>query len=685
MGVKIDMNAIRSTGVKSLVIGLSGLVFSLSLGSLAFYVVRQNTQLDQSLFTGIRLLITFNSLTFFMVTSGYNQDLKFCNTELGHLACSSSLAVDLPGLVGATVCLTWFGTNDTSSDEYMAPRLVTILSVSLYYAVLFCILRPMVMNVVSRTPKGATTMKQTHLMLILVILMLAWYWGEALGQRFATFLFGLSLPDGPPLGSALAQKVELFTSGILLPIFCTMVGWRTNLSSWKGNPQIWGVELIFVIAHLGKLLGTVVSSTLVGVSFEDAIPLGFMMSFKGIMEVATLAAWNEQALLDDRLFSLSMLNIVLFTGVAFPLAQHLYDPSKRYKVMRRRNILGIDNLQVLICIHSEEYVPGLLNLIQLMNNMSGNISLFTIQLIHLSGSSMPILEPLYKYKKSACNFVHFEHAVNAFNQLEDQGRGRVSVQHFVSVTPYKSMHNHICTLAHDKGDIIITPFNKIWDIYGNVETCSPQIREVNKRMIPKAPCTVAILIDKKSQVAGSYHIVMLFIGGSDDQEALALSCRMAEHPSVRLSVIWLKSSVDMPLLNGSQQDIRLMEDLQMKTTPDDNITIREEYVADGIGTTKVVLSMQHADLFVVGKYHEPQCPAIQGLAAWNDNPEIGALGDVLATSDFLFSILVVQREPLTHSELHSSAYIGVDDFSSLSSFNETPKSNQSHLEFSRLV
>ncbi|KAL9232547.1 hypothetical protein vseg_007648 [Gypsophila vaccaria] len=671
MGVKIDMSGIRSMGAKSVVVGLSGLVFSLSFGAFTFYEVRQHTQLDQNLFTGIRVLITFNSLNFFMVTSGYINELKLSNSELGRLACSSSLVVDLLGLLAAIISLTWFGNIDTSD---MASSLISFFSISFYYTVLFCIFRPLVMYIISKTPKGATTMEQTHLIIVLVILMLAWFWGEALGQRFATFLFGLSLPDGPPLGSTLVHKLELFTSGVLLPVFCTMAGWRINFSSWKGNSQVWSVELVFVIGHLAKLLGIILSSVVVGMSFQDALSLSLVMSFKGILEVATFYVWSDRGLLDDRLFSLSMMNIVLFTGVAFPLVQYLFDPSKHYnssmKQKKMARIGGNDNLRILVCIHNEESVSGIIDLLKLVNNMSDTITLFTLQLIHLTGSSSSILEPLYKYKMLGS---HQEHVVKVFDQLEVESQGLIKAQHLVSVTPYKSMHDDICTVAHEKKtNIIIAPFYKRWGTNGHVETCYPKIREVNERVILKAPCSVAILVDKKCCKSISdgctYQITMLFIGGFDDQEALALARRMSEHKSVRLTVIWLRSKDVQPLLD----DVRVMSDFHIKAKKNDRISFREHYITDGIGTMNVVVSMQYTHLFIVGKYHEQECPAIRGMTAWNESHEIGVLGDMLATSDFHFSILVVQHPPSLGWNINSSTHTRVDDFLS---FNDSPKNS----------
>ncbi|CAO2824819.1 unnamed protein product [Amaranthus hypochondriacus] len=691
-GVMIDMSAIRKSGPKSILIAFSGVFFSLMLGALAFFFLRTRFELDQSLFSGIRIMIVFNSLTFFMVTSSYLHDLKIINSEMGRLASSSSLVIDIFGLLTTTFGLIWLS---PTTNPNLPPKWMTSISISLYYLVLFCGFRPLILSIVRRTPEGMP-MKQTHFLVILAIVMVSWHWGERVGQRFSAFLFGLSLPHGPPLGSALVQKLELFTSGVLLPLFCSMNGLRIRTKYLAKSPySMLGVEIILVLGQIGKFLGTVGSSVAVGVSLEDAVPLGFMMTFKGIMEIATFAVWKDQKLLDDRLYSLAMLNIVFFTGIAFPLTQWLYDPSSKYNTVRKRKVMGLGDhadLQVLVCIHNEDNMPAMFDILEVskFNKSGGSISVFALQLIQLKGSAIPILAPLHEYKKKADNFGLFDHVVNALEQFEQDCLGYARVQQFVSVTPSKSMHNDICTLAHDKRtSLIIVPFHKKWGIDGNVESSDQQLRSINRRILRESPCSVAILISKvpSEQGAGmkgldrfsinshqTYQIVTLFVGGTDDHEALALTRRMAEHPNVRLTVIWLKDPRPYET-REVQEDMRVMREFHMKSKGHERICVREKIVEDGIGTTKAVLSLENTtDLFVVGRYHEEDCAAIQGLGVWSDSPEIGSLADTLVSSNSRVSILVVQQQPRVDWKLNGSKNSRDYDFAVSI---DSPKSNTS--------
>ena len=67
---------------------------------------------------------------------------------------------------------------------------------------------------------------------------------------------------------------------------------------------------------------------------------------------------------------------------------------------------------------------------------------------------------------------------------------------------------------------------------------------------------------------------------------------------------------------------------------------------DGEGTTQVIRSIEgQYKLVVVGRHYIKDSPCTLGLTEWCELPELGPLGNLLATSDFTFSVLVVQQQP----------------------------------------
>ncbi|KAL5999079.1 Cation/H(+) antiporter 18 [Asimina triloba] len=77
---------------------------------------------------------------------------------------------------------------------------------------------------------------------------------------------------------------------------------------------------------------------------------------------------------------------------------------------------------------------------------------------------------------------------------------------------------------------------------GNLQTTRADFRQINRKVIEHAPCSVGILVDRG--FGGAIHIwasniafsvVVLFFGGTDDHESLAYGMPMAEQKfSLRL-------------------------------------------------------------------------------------------------------------------------------------------------------
>ena len=72
-----------------------------------------------------------------------------------------------------------------------------------------------------------------------------------------------------------------------------------------------------------------------------------------------------------------------------------------------------------------------------------------------------------------------------------------------------------------------------------VETLGHGWREVSRRVMNKAPCTVAVIVDRGfgENEEGGDRVCVVFFGGPDDREALELGARMADHPAVKVTVI----------------------------------------------------------------------------------------------------------------------------------------------------
>lgn len=355
--------------------------------------------------------------------------------------------------------------------------------------------------------------------------------------------------------------------------------------------------------------------------------------------------------------------MVAVTGFATLVVYFIYDPSRRYKSYLRKSIRGSQqepDLKILACIHNEENVYPIINLLQASNPTKATpLSVFVLHLMELSGRAASTLQKAGRTNKSS------HHINNVFGQFQMHNKGCVMLQCFTSITPYASMHDDICFMSMDsKSNIVIMPFHKQWSIDGNFEYSNASIRTVNQKVLDKAPCSVGIFIDR-SQTSGRLlvmyeksccKIAMVFLGGGDDPEAMAYSLRIAQHPNVKLTMFWVRVK-----MQGNQYwkmknpYIDLVEHIRYNSNLEGKVTFKEEVVEDGAGTTQFIRNIDgHFSLVIVGKHHVADSPCTLGLTEWCELPELGPLGNLLATSDFNFSVLVVQQQPPCNYEFRYS-------------------------------
>lgn len=264
-----------------------------------------------------------------------------------------------------------------------------------------------------------------------------------------------------------------------------------------------------------------------------------------------------------------------------------------------------------------------------------------------------------------------DHIVSAFENYE-QHSGAVSVQPLTAISPYSTMHEDICNLAEDKRvALIIVPFHKQQTIDGGMEATNPAFRTVNQNVLANAPCSVGILVDRglgaTARAASSHvthNVVVLFFGGPDDREALAYASRMSENPTVNLTVIrflpgeeakgWQQENESkdngMNVVTDNdrerQIDDDVITDFRMKTANDESVVYMEKTTNDGEETVSTIRSLDNIhDLYIVGRGQGTVSPLTAGLTDWSECPELGPIGDLLASSDFAVtvSVLVVQQ------------------------------------------
>ncbi|KAK7412257.1 hypothetical protein VNO78_03708 [Psophocarpus tetragonolobus] len=675
VGLQMDISIIKRTGKKTVSIALVGMILPFLVGVCFSFLILDKHQnashCSYILYVGIVLCVTA-----FPVLARLLAELKLINTDLGKLALSTSLVNDICAWILLALAI---ALSDQNTSNWAS--LWVVLSNIIFVSFCFVIVRPTMWWLIERTPEGKP-FSEFQLCIVLTGVMISAFITDVIGTHsvFGAFLYGLVIPNGP-LGAAIIEKLEDFVSGLLLPLFYAVSGLRTDIRLISGASSWTIVLAVIPLAFLGKIIGTLLISLMFQIPNRDGVVLGLLMNSKGLIEIIVLNIGREQKILGDKIFSIMVIVTLIMTAIISPIVTLIYKPRKRLVPYKRRTMQNsrLDTeLRVLVCIHTPRNVPTLVNLLEATYpNKRSPICAYVLHLVELTGraSAMLVVHANRQSGGPALNKTQAQtdHIITAFQNFEENV-DHAQVQPLTTISPYSTMHEDICNLAVDKrASIIIIPFHKQQTVDGEMEDTIPAFRMVNHNLLQNAPCSVGILVDRglngSNRLIGnltSHQVAVLYFGGPDDREAIAYGWRMSRHPRVSLTVLhfspskeatqtpdtsqlWAKIDRSFTTVkNGSDNNLdeEYISEFKRVIRNDDSVVYIDKVVNNGEETVAAIRSINNVnDLFIVGRGQGTMSPLTDGLTDWSECPELGAIGDLLASSDFetTASVLVMHQ------------------------------------------
>nr|CAD1827202.1 unnamed protein product [Ananas comosus var. bracteatus] len=356
------------------------------------------------------------------------------------------------------------------------------------------------------------------------------------------------------------------------------------------------------------------------------------------------------------------------TALCVPLVAHFYKPLSSGRPVGRRTVQHLKphvELRMLACFSDERSVPPLLHLLECSSPPdypSAALCVYALHLVELQGRAVSSLVA-HRNKKGFINPAQMDRVHNNFITFEQVKKGATAVQPFTSIAPYKTMHQDVCSLALEKSVALVV-------VPSPARTPPPTVT-------PTAPCAASsrsVLGGRpdppqchENRDAGpgqwQHHVCVLFWGGPDDREALSVAARMARHPAVRLTVMRFvlaaaasagagRNSGGSPRTTVDKDrvwDEEVLGELRVENGDNERLAISEVAVRDVEQTVAVIRTVggdDGYDLVVTGRRQGSATSLLdEGLSEWSESPELGVVGDMLASSDFQcpFSVLVVQQ------------------------------------------
>ncbi|XP_058787629.1 cation/H(+) antiporter 15-like [Vicia villosa] len=653
--VKMDTGTVLKTEKQAITIGISVFAFAFAFPLGLSFALTSFISMDKTLASALPLIAISQSFTVFISISVLLTELKILNTNVGRLALSSAMFTDVVSLPMITLIFAVLQVKH--SNKSMLTLLWILLSIAVLLVVIFYVIRPTIIWYAGRL--NGKPVDEFFFVCIILCVLFTSFCSEFIGQHYSMgpIFLGLAVPEGPPVGSTLISKMETVSGAFLYPLYLAVNGLQTDI--FKINLQAtWIVTAVVLVGFVAKIIAVILPGYYYNVPMKDCLVIGLVLNGRGIAELCMYNLMKNSKLLTGQLFSLLVLTLIVINGIIAPLVKFTYNSSSEYHSGKRISIQHTkrdSELRIMVCFNKNENIPTMLNIIEAScASRESNIEVIALLLVELLGRSRPLLvahQPHDTLPVTNCDLTQLDNALKQYAQLNE---GCARVQSFTSISDFDTIHEDVCRISFDRrANILIMPFHKRWEIDGTVEVKNRGIQTINTNVLERAPCSVGILIDRAilsgcpSLLIGksTYYVAVLFIGGADDAEALAYASRMARHECVNVTVIRF-------LVFGEENskdrkyETDLVDEYRYHNNGNTRFEISEEVVRDGMEFFSSVRRMVDCfDLVMVGRAH-PQSVLLHGHDQWSECPELGVVGDMLATQDFVTkaSVLVVQQQ-----------------------------------------
>jgi hypothetical protein len=351
-----------------------------------------------------------------------------------------------------------------------------------------------------------------------------------------------------------------------------------------------------------------------------------------------------------------ILSTISRTGVKL-----LYDPSRKYAGYQKRNIVNSKkNLEIRLVavVHKASHMVYIKNFLNLCSPTPDNTLVADVlHLRELIGRTTPIFISHRLQQRKGSTHNYSGDFVVTFDLFERDYAGSATVNTYTAISPPAFMPEDVCYLALDKNAaIIILPFHVRWELNGSIESEDNNVRLLNSKVLERAPCSIGILVNRAStttNISNAYKVAMIFLGGPDDREALCLAKRFSKNVDNTLFVYRLRSC-DHDITGWEQmiddEELREVRGAYVKL---ENVKYEEKTIEDASQTTSFIkeIANNKFDFIIVGRRYGLKSPQTTGLENWTEYPELGVIGDLLASRDMKSkaSILVVQQQQQTKS------------------------------------
>ena len=343
VGLELDPRLIRQEGRRALAISIGGIVLPFALGLLlagplapinAAGVFVEGSKHPPSPLGFALYMGAVMSITAFPVLARESlAERGLYKSPLGTAALCAAAVDDVAAWILLVAAVGLTPTRDCFAQAW------TALALTAGFAVLMLTWGRRLLRRLTTRFEASGRLSVNLVAAVVVGLLLSAYATEWMGVHaiFGAFLFGSIMPRDSRLTREITEKIEDFTVVVLLPVFFTVAGLRTNFFSIDSLELFVWMLIVTAAAIVGKLAGCALAARLSGYSTRDSVVLGTLMNTRGLTELVILSIGVSLGILSDRTFAMMVVMALVTTLMAAPILNVLLPRQKSDERMSGRD------------------------------------------------------------------------------------------------------------------------------------------------------------------------------------------------------------------------------------------------------------------------------------------------------------------------------------------------------------
>ena len=149
---------------------------------------------------------------------------------------------------------------------------------------------------------------------------------------FGAFLAGVIWPRSHSNRDDVAAKIEPLATAMLIPLFFSYTGLRTNIGALGINLGL--TALVIAVAIAGKVGGAFMGARITGFDVRNSLALGFLLNTRGLVELIVLNVGLDLGILSPALFSMMVIMALVTTVITTPMLKVVMPKEYRLTALK---------------------------------------------------------------------------------------------------------------------------------------------------------------------------------------------------------------------------------------------------------------------------------------------------------------------------------------------------------------